>query len=53
MSVAVQGAATKLLDFTQPIDVPLLDATVGAFYGAGSQEEVSNSELQYPVLATK
>lgn len=30
----------KLLDFTQPFDVPLLDATVQAFYGTGSKEEV-------------
>lgn len=33
-------AAAKLLDLSQPIDVTLLDATVGAFYGAGSNEEV-------------
>lgn len=33
--------AEKLLDLSQPIDVPLLDATVAAFYGTGSKEEVS------------
>lgn len=33
-------AAARLLDLSQPIDVPLLDATVAAFYGAGSKEEV-------------
>ena len=32
--------AEKLLDFTQPFDVGLLDATVAAFYGTGSKEEV-------------
>ena len=32
--------AARLLDFSQPMDVPLLDATVAAFYGAGSTEEV-------------
>ena len=31
--------AARLLDFSQPMDVPLLDATVAAFYGAGSTEE--------------
>lgn len=34
------GPAAQLLDYSQPIDVPLLDATVAAFYGAGSNEEV-------------
>jgi hypothetical protein len=33
-------AAAKLLDFTQPFDVELLEATVNAFYGAASNEEV-------------
>jgi hypothetical protein len=32
--------AEKLLDFSQPFDVGLLDATVAAFYGTGSKEEV-------------
>ncbi|CAJ1934058.1 unnamed protein product [Sphenostylis stenocarpa] len=32
-------AAEKLRDLSQPIDVPLLDATVSAFYGTGSKEE--------------
>lgn len=31
--------ADKLRDLSQPIDVPLLDATVAAFYGTGSKEE--------------
>ena len=35
--------AEKLLDFSQPFDVPLLDATVAAFYGTGSKDEVSRS----------
>lgn len=33
-------AMEKLRDLSQPIDVPLLDATVAAFYGTGSKEEV-------------
>ncbi|GAB4858187.1 Exportin-1 [Ancistrocladus abbreviatus] len=32
-------AAEKLRDLSQPIDVPLLDGTVAAFYGTGSKEE--------------
>ncbi|XP_010276735.1 PREDICTED: protein EXPORTIN 1A [Nelumbo nucifera] len=32
-------AAEKLRDLSQPIDVPLLDATVAAFYGTGSEKE--------------
>ncbi|PKA48667.1 hypothetical protein AXF42_Ash018484 [Apostasia shenzhenica] len=32
-------AAEKLRDLSKPIDVPLLDATVSAFYGTGSKEE--------------
>lgn len=35
--------AEKLRDLSHPIDVPLLDATVAAFYGTGSKEEVSLS----------
>lgn len=37
---AATAMAEKLLDFTQPLDVGLLDATVAAFYGTGSKEEV-------------
>uniref|UniRef100_A0A7I4BPN0 Importin N-terminal domain-containing protein n=1 Tax=Physcomitrium patens TaxID=3218 RepID=A0A7I4BPN0_PHYPA len=36
--------AEKLLDFTQPLDVGLLDATVAAFYGTGSKEERAAAE---------
>ncbi|KAK1309003.1 hypothetical protein QJS10_CPA09g01200 [Acorus calamus] len=32
-------AAEKLRDLSHPIDVPLLDATVSAFYGTGSKDE--------------
>ncbi|CAI0559661.1 unnamed protein product [Linum tenue] len=32
-------AAERLRDLSQPIDVSLLDATVGAFYGTGSKDE--------------
>ncbi|MCL7034658.1 hypothetical protein MKW94_004053 [Papaver nudicaule] len=37
-------AAEKLRDLSQPIDVPLLDATVAAFYGTGSKEERTAAE---------
>lgn len=37
---AVASSSQRLLDFSQPIDVPLLDATVNAFYGAASPSEV-------------
>lgn len=40
MAVPVSPAAARLLDFSLPMDVTLLDATVAAFYGAGSNEEV-------------
>ncbi|GER46774.1 exportin-1 [Striga asiatica] len=33
-------AAEKLRDLSQPMDVTLLDATVAAFYGTGSKEEI-------------
>lgn len=32
--------AEKLRDLSQPMDVALLDATVAAFYGTGSKEQV-------------
>lgn len=32
--------AENLRDLSKPIDVALLDATVAAFYGTGSKEEV-------------
>jgi hypothetical protein len=38
-------AAEKLRDLSRPIDVPLLDATVAAFYGTGSSEEVTAPPL--------
>ncbi|KAG8487173.1 hypothetical protein CXB51_020831 [Gossypium anomalum] len=37
-------AAEKLKDLSQPIDVPLLDATVAAFYGTGSKEERAQAD---------
>ncbi|EFJ16798.1 hypothetical protein SELMODRAFT_233936 [Selaginella moellendorffii] len=36
--------AEKLLDFGQPFDVPVLDATVAAFYGTGSKDERAAAE---------
>ena len=38
--VSLAMAAEKLKDLSQPIDVPLLDATVAAFYDTRSKEEV-------------
>ncbi|KAL5067510.1 hypothetical protein RYX36_018397 [Vicia faba] len=42
-------AAEKLRDLSQPIDVPLLDATVAAFYGTGSKEQrtLSGNEASF------
>ena len=34
------GPASSLLDTKQPLNVDLLDATIKAFYGAGSNQEV-------------
>ncbi|DBA80101.1 hypothetical protein WJX79_000920 [Trebouxia sp. C0005] len=36
--------ASPLLDFKQPFDVPLLDTTIKAFYGAGSNQERTSAE---------
>lgn len=38
-SGGVVGAASKLLDFDQPVDVPLLDATINTFYTSSSHDE--------------
>ena len=38
-------AAEKLRDLSRPIDVPLLDATIAAFYGTGSSDEVTAPPL--------
>lgn len=37
---AVDATVAKLLNYSEPLDVALLDATINAFYGAGSNEEV-------------
>jgi hypothetical protein len=36
-------AAQALLDFSKPVDVDLLESTVGLFYGAGTLEQVTYS----------
>lgn len=41
-------AAEKLRDLSQPMDVALLDATVAAFYGTGSKEEVWSICFGFP-----
>jgi exportin-1 len=43
--------ADKLRDLSQPVDVPLLDATVAAFYGTGSKEEVTTFSVSPPASA--
>lgn len=37
-------AAARLVDFTQPLDVPLLDVTVEAFYTSASKDERAAAE---------
>lgn len=37
-------AAQALLDFSKPVDVDLLESTVGLFYGAGTPEQVTQSQ---------
>jgi hypothetical protein len=39
-SAAVEATAAKLLDFSQPLDINLLDSTIATFYGAASNDEV-------------
>lgn len=39
-AAAPETVTAKLLDFSAPLDVALLDSTVNAFYGAGSNQEV-------------
>eukprot|EP00850_Spirogloea_muscicola_P001269 SM000004S15139 [mRNA] locus=s4:1467240:1477373:- [translate_table: standard] len=36
--------AERLLDFSQPLDVALLDSTIDAFYGTGSKDERAAAE---------
>ncbi|KAK2375870.1 protein EXPORTIN 1A [Trifolium repens] len=40
-------AAENLRDLSQSIDVPLLDATVAAFYSTGSKQEVLEGLIKY------
>jgi hypothetical protein len=37
---AMAGADSKLLDFSVPLDVPLLDATVNLFYTSTNNDDV-------------
>lgn len=43
--------AERLRDLSQPIDVPLLDSTVAAFYGTGSKEEVGAPAVCFSVMS--
>jgi hypothetical protein len=45
-----EAVTAKLLDFAQPLDVSLLDSTVNAFYGAGSNQEVSAMRTAAPAV---
>lgn len=47
MGTQLEAAAHKLLDFSQPTDVGILDHTVNTFYEAPSPEEVSFSALTF------
>jgi hypothetical protein len=47
---APPGPAAQLLDFSKPLDVTVLDATVAVFYGAGSSEEVKRTAPSGPGL---
>lgn len=51
--VSTEAAAAKLLDFNQPVDVPLLDATVAAFYAATSPQEVGGVTTAHPTPTTQ
>jgi hypothetical protein len=51
-SFRTAAMADKLRDLSQPIDVPLLDATVAAFYGTGSKEEVITFSVACLVAAS-
>lgn len=52
---APQGVAAALLDFSKPVDVPLLDSVVTAFYTASSTQEVRawGRRLPLPTGATR
>jgi len=49
--MAVAQVTTKLLDFSQPVDVELLESTVGLFYGAGTQDQVLPAALVHSAPA--
>ncbi|KAL6772266.1 XPO1 [Auxenochlorella protothecoides x Auxenochlorella symbiontica] len=44
MASGLEAAAAKLLNFAEPLDVALLDATVAAFYGASTNDERGSAE---------
>ena len=41
----VDATAGRLLNLAEPLDVALLDRTVTAFYGAGSNDEVRGNAM--------
>jgi hypothetical protein len=40
MAAANIGPYSKLLDFSNPVDVELVESTVNVFYGSGQQDQV-------------
>lgn len=45
MATDLDIAGAKILNFSEPLDVAQLDATVAAFYGAASNQEVRGVDL--------
>lgn len=43
--MSIEAAAARLLDLSQPIDVPLLESTVNYMYGAGTNEQVRDAAV--------
>jgi hypothetical protein len=42
MAAANIGPFSKLLDFSGPVDVELVESTVNVFYGSGQPDQVRN-----------
>jgi hypothetical protein len=43
MAAANIGPFSKLLDFSGPVDVELVESTVNVFYGSGQPDQVRNT----------
>ena len=42
---ATANPFSKLLDFSAPVDVELVESTVNVFYGSGNQDQVGRGWL--------